>query len=875
MSDLGMGRQLISEFIAGNIDPICVLSSDKSIVALNQKFASLFSVDPETAHGASILALIPQLYTPAFGNSINQILEGTDAFISDNIFIPDGADKAYSLSFSPLKWSGEGKMVMISFRETRTGQFDKNGSRFRSLIVESPIAMAMYLPDGNLSYFNKAYGKVWGVGSSPSIGEFMLKNYNILQDEQLDSLGILPLVQKAFRGEAAAIPSIPYNPHKTSSIKGAGLNSERYIKGNIFPIKNIEGKVQEVALVILDITYQMQAEQILTDTHLKFQMLTLGLPGVIYEYETLRSGKSNFKYISQGCEEMFGISPEDAMKNADLLIGRIHPDDLHSFIKTSEESEKYQQTWQWEGRIVVNGKVRWIEGKSNPAEMTGGNTVRYGLLLDITAKKAVERKYELTEERLQLALQGAELGLWEWGIDKKKTIFNKSWVAKLGYTNEELEIKWSTLIHPEDVDEVNNKLESHLRGENEYFESEYRVKMKNGDYRWIRDKGRAVNHDKNGNVTKSAGTYLDINDKKLSEILIKRNEQLLNQLFENSPLGIVLLDVNYKVDRVNRYFVKMFGYTENEVIGRRLNSLIVPGHYMHEASSINEATASGKVEMLETQRMNKAGEMLETIIYGVPITFEYKTIGIYGIYVNITERKRAERELQVRNNELDNFVYKVSHDLRAPLSSILGLVNLANLEQNEDDIREYIKLIENRVKQLDHFINDVLSHSKNLKLAVTTDEIRFREIVNNCFDDLSYLPSFNTVKRSIKISNRPFFSDRWRINEIFRNLISNAIKYLDPEKNVPCIGIHIHVNAEFATIVIEDNGIGIEKENQGQVFEMFYRATEHSEGSGIGLYIVKNAIEKLNGHIEMKSTPQKGTRFTLTLPNLKEASIDE
>lgn len=871
MNELNTDRLLLSEFIEGNAEAIFIFNNNFRVVAWNRRCYELLGVKKEIAISKELASIAPVFDDAYFKMLAQKAMAAKPSVAKKSYTISNKVSSTYVVpSFSPVSLSGsEGNGCMVILRET---ELSERPSKFKPLIAESPIATAIYRPDGTPKYFNKAYSNLWG--ATKGMSDVVIKYYNIFEDEQLGELGLTPFLEKAFSGEATEIPPFGYNPYDTASIRRLGLRQPKYVKGHVFPIKDEFGEVEEVVMVLSDITFQKQAEEILTDTHLKFQMLTLGLPGVIYEFEEQTDGSARFKYISQGCNEMFGFSPEEIMKDASLLNKLIHPNDLEGFLRTSGDSSS---EWQWEGRILVEGKERWIEGKSSPTRQKDGSIIRYGLLLDITEKKEVEKRYKISEERLQLALQGAELGLWEWDLKDKKTIFNKAWAAKYGYDHHELELQfddWGKLIHPEDLPFVKAKLTEHLKGESEYFEAEYRFRTKGGSYRWILDKGRAVQKDDNGKVTKASGTYLDINEKKSSQLLIQRNEQLFTQLFENSPLGIVLLDEKHRVIQMNQGFKDMFGYSAKDIIGNQLNNILVPKDLHQEAIDINILTVSGKVGMLESHRTHKNGNLVPVIIYGVPVTLDNRTIGIYGIYVDISARTKAENELQVRNNELDNFVYKVSHDLRAPLSSILGLVNLAQHQDNDDDLLQYIGLIENRVKQLDHFINDVLSHSKNLKLAITVDPISFEQVVENCFTDLSYLPNAHKVNIKTSISSLTFYSDRWRINEIFRNLISNAIKYLNPDIDDPYVKIDIKITDKSAHIKFKDNGIGIEKNTLPKVFEMFYRATEYSEGSGIGLYIVKNAIEKLGGKIRVESKPQVGTSFDIIIPNCKEAWLE-
>jgi len=359
----------------------------------------------------------------------------------------------------------------------------------------------------------------------------------------------------------------------------------------------------------------------------------------------------------------------------------------------------------------------------------------------------------------------------------------------------------------------------------------------------------------------------DITEQKESRLAIKKSETLFSQLFHVSPMAIAMLDSEGCVAQVNPGFEKMFGYTFEELKGQELNQTIVPDSLESEGNDLNTLISTQQVVRIETKRKRKDGVMLSVIIYGLPVHFEDKTIGIFGVYVDITEQKKVEEELKVRNTELDNFVYKVSHDLRAPLSSVLGLINLARLPGNDDNLKDYFSVIEKKVNQLDHFITDVLSHSKNLKLDVIIEAIDFEELIDQTFVDLSYLKGAEQIKRAIVVKGCEFFSDRWRIAEIFRNLVSNAIKYRDFNKFNPEINVTIVIDENQAAITFKDNGIGIELHNLEKIFNMFYRASEQSDGSGLGLYIVKNATDKLRGEVQVTSKPGEGTSFVINLPN--------
>jgi PAS domain S-box-containing protein len=232
------------------------------------------------------------------------------------------------------------------------------------------------------------------------------------------------------------------------------------------------------------------------------------------------------------------------------------------------------------------------------------------------------------------------------------------------------------------------------------------------------------------------------------------------------------------------------------------------------------------------------------------------------------ELKITLDELSQRNFELDQLMYKTSHDLRSPLSSIMGLINLARIDDSPESKDQYINKIEGRVKKLDEFIRSMLNYARANRAEVTITKINLEDLVKTSIKELEYLDNFNAIKTKIRIKNSSitFRSDPLRVNIIFGNIISNAYKYYNAETS-SYLKIDITITPLNATITFNDNGIGIKKEYHDKIFNMFYRATERSQGSGLGMYIVKQAIEKLDGTIKFKSEYGKGTTIKIVLPN--------
>lgn len=249
---------------------------------------------------------------------------------------------------------------------------------------------------------------------------------------------------------------------------------------------------------------------------------------------------------------------------------------------------------------------------------------------------------------------------------------------------------------------------------------------------------------------------------------------------------------------------------------------------------------------------------------------------------NALRQKAAEREkaeaaealarqnetLTKINKELDSFVYSISHNLRAPLLSVLGLLELASGETNPELLTQYHEMMKSSIHKLDQTLKEILEYSRNARQGLVVSEINFGKIIDDNFERMQFMPGYERIQRDIKIEGDSIFaSDAYRLSLILNNLISNAIKYADSSRD-SWIRIHIRVNSDAATIDFRDNGIGIEKDYIEKVFHMFFRATEKKEGAGLGLYIVKEAIEKLGGTIALDSEVGQGTRFRIELPNL-------
>ncbi|MEO5976843.1 MAG: HAMP domain-containing sensor histidine kinase [Chryseolinea sp.] len=244
------------------------------------------------------------------------------------------------------------------------------------------------------------------------------------------------------------------------------------------------------------------------------------------------------------------------------------------------------------------------------------------------------------------------------------------------------------------------------------------------------------------------------------------------------------------------------------------------------------------------------------------------------LLANDAMRKQYD-ELMKINKELDSFVYSVSHNLRAPLRSVLGLINLARLEDEKkgSSFNDYFGMMEQSIHKLDDTLKEILDYSRNARQDLTIELIDINKLLNDNLERMQYMPGSSLIIKDIIVDEQsPLYSDKYRLSVIFNNIISNAIKYYDEHKSDPYLRIKIVISKEKVHMEFEDNGIGIDPEYLSKVFDMFFRATQNDEGAGLGLYIVQEAVEKLKGTVEIKTKLRMGTNFIIDMPNFSPSA---
>ncbi|RUT72126.1 PAS domain-containing sensor histidine kinase [Flavobacterium cupreum] len=501
---------------------------------------------------------------------------------------------------------------------------------------------------------------------------------------------------------------------------------------------------------------------------------------------------------------------------------------------------------------------------------------------DVTEQVVSRKKIEEREKMYRDLIHKLPVATYSCDRDGRITIYNKAAVALWGKEPQIGKDMWSdswnmnaAKKNPEPQSLCS--LASALTEEEANFRKEIIIQRPTGEKRNVLPYPVPFRNAK-GQITGAVIVLVDITEMKLTQKQLKKSEKKYRYLFDNNPMPMWIIDlVTFKFLDVNKMAVAHYGYSREEFLSMtaldiRPNNDKKNFLKSSDTSEINQSNYNrGK-----WNHLRKDGSVFPVEIIAHDIMYEGSRARLI-LSNDITDRTKAEINLEKRNKELlktnaelDKFVYSVSHDLRSPLTSVLGLLSFIETESKEADTVIHAEMIRSSINRLDDFIKNILSYSRNKRTGLRLEKISLQESLLEVVNSLQSTRDAKGIQYDIKVTQqRSFYTDRLRFNTILENLISNAIKYQKKEESGRYIKIAGHADNETLHLTIADNGIGIAPAYHQKIYDMFFRLSGKKEGSGIGLYIVKDAIEILQGSINIASEEGIGTTFTITLKNLK------
>lgn len=375
-------------------------------------------------------------------------------------------------------------------------------------------------------------------------------------------------------------------------------------------------------------------------------------------------------------------------------------------------------------------------------------------------------------------------------------------------------------------------------------------------------------------------TLLKVGDNKVARkgLLVGRNhEDDLDDiiwLFDNFKQVSFLAKAIKEWEKGDKLIFELFvtGQQINAKIQQNILTFADQQKYLQQISSISD-----KLTINERNFSNTLGEgtrQIKSLLIITNIFFIfiiicsvclYYSIMVKRLIVSKKEIEAKNENLMLVNHELDRFVYSASHDLRSPITSLKGLIEITQLEDDPNLIKRYLNLMHQSLAKQDRFINDIIDYSKNKRKEVVMEPVSLQELFDEAISQLMHIENANRIKFTKELLVDEIQSDNLRLKIIISNLISNAIKYADNEKQEMYVSIKTYLIDGFHKIEVSDNGIGINDEYKDNIFEMYF-GTNKNKGSGLGLYIVKEAVENIKGNISVSSQSNIGSKFIVTIP---------
>lgn len=491
---------------------------------------------------------------------------------------------------------------------------------------------------------------------------------------------------------------------------------------------------------------------------------------------------------------------------------------------------------------------------------------------------AVMAERTRAQEQLELVIHGTDAGIWDWNILSNEVFLSPRWKSMLGYQDHELPSRfevWESRIHPEDHSRALAAFRDHLEGKSDHYESEHRLRHKDGTFRWVLSRGSAL-RDYSGRPVRIAGSHLDVTAIKQAEAALRESERHFHAAFEDSPIGMDLVDLRGRFVRVNVAYSRMIGYTQEQMVGMHIRDVTYPDDLPVDEKAMQQfLTGSSRTQQSEKRYVRSDGSLIWALLNVTMIAdAEGRPFQFFGQVQDITELKQTEetlrcqaQELERSNQELDDFAYIASHDLKTPLRGINNLSKWIDDDAKDslsEASREHLRKLRQRVARLERLLDDLLQYSRAGQQLGDLMTVQTGPLVRSVVDFLTPpagfivtiadgMPQLKTYKTPLEL--------------VFRNLIDNAIKH--HHRADGRIEVSAAAKGRLVEFTIRDDGPGIPSEYHERVFRMFQtlKPRDEVEGSGIGLAVVRKVVERQGGQVTVESQPGHGTAFRFTWPN--------
>ena len=508
----------------------------------------------------------------------------------------------------------------------------------------------------------------------------------------------------------------------------------------------------------------------------------------------------------------------------------------------------------------------------------------------LDSASTMNKELLIKRQRYSDIIEGTRAGAWEWNVQTGETIYNENWANIIGYKLSELEPlsfdTWIKYSNPVDVRRSKELLEKHFAGELAYYESEIRMRHKDGHWVWVLDRGKVKTWTPDGKPLWMYGTHQDINKQKLAAQQLEYSASRISAILNTVLDSIITIDEYGIVETINPATERIFGYSAAEVIGHNIK-MLMPGHhrskhdgYLKRYNTTGEARVIGIGQVTEGQR--KDGN-----VFPLEMTVSKMQLGdkqLYtGIVRDITDRKLAEESIitvmtlaQEANHAKSEFLAVMSHEIRTPMNGVIGMVDVLQQTSLKGVQVDMVDTIRDSAYSLLTIIEEILDFSKIEagKLEIEHEPMDIAEVVEKACIMLDHLAEKKEVVLTLftdPVIPGITLGDASRLRQIMLNLINNAIKFSSGSDRPGRVYVQaVMTDSTMLKISVIDNGIGMDESTLTRIFTPFDQAdittTRRFGGTGLGLAISRNLVQMMDGEITVRSTLNQGSTFSINLP---------
>lgn len=563
-----------------------------------------------------------------------------------------------------------------------------------------------------------------------------------------------------------------------------------------------------------------------------------------------------FLVVNQAAISHYGYSEEEFLS---MSIYDIRPPSDYEALEKNLQNIDFGINVNQATHIKKNGTRIFVEITGHQI-IVNNRRARLNLAYDITEQLRAQRENIFHAEILKNITDIVIVT----DLEGKITYWNKGASVNLEFeAAETLGKNISTLQHANSklrIAKIIREIDA-----NNAFVAHLRAVTKSGKLLWLDLKATylyGLNNEKTG--------FLWISNDITQDILNKEKLLIQKSAIEAVGVGVVITgphENDYPIIMVNPKFESITGYSENEILGKNLRFLQGEATNIDTIREMQNALREQRMFDGEILNYRKNGEPFWNKVMINPIFDEQgKLINFVGFQQDITDAKNAKEDLLYKNRELNTFIYKASHDLRSPIASLIGLIKVAQLEFTNETICNYLKMMDQTSVRLDKILRTLMDMISIKQEEPHYSTVKFAAIVQRVIESKKY-SEIHTLDISLDFDkDATLKTDTELLVLIMENLVENALKFRDTNK-VKCeLKISLIQFPHKNQIIVRDNGLGILKDFQSKVFDMFYRANDTFPGSGLGLYIVKNFVEKLQGRLSLKTEFCVGTSVLVELP---------